>query len=86
MSSLTTGAGASMSVAALALAAPDRTAVVDRSRRITWSELDRLVSDRAASLSQPAPGRPAFLIPKADLDGLVDILAHYIISGLIEGP
>lgn len=77
MSSLTTGAGASMSVAALALAAPDRTAVVDRSRRITWSELDRLVSDRAASLSQPAPGRPAFLIPKADLDGLVDILAHW---------
>ena len=26
---------------------------------------------------QPAPGRPAFLIPKPDLNGLVDILAHW---------
>lgn len=37
----------------------------------------RLVSDRTASLLQPAPGRPAFLIPKPDLNGLVDILAHW---------
>ena len=66
-----------MSLAALALSAPDRTAVVDASRRITWAELARLVSDRTASLLQPAPGRPAFLIPKPDLNGLVDILAHW---------
>ena len=77
MPSPTTGAGPSMSVAALALSAPDRTAVVDASRRITWAELARLVSDRTASLLQPAPGRPAFLIPKPDLNGLVDILAHW---------
>ena len=77
MPSPTTGAGPSMSVAALALSAPDRTAVVDASRRITWAELARLVSDRTASLLQPAPGRPAFLIPKPDLNALVDILAHW---------
>lgn len=77
MPSPTTGAGPSMSVAALALSAPDRTAVVDASRPITWAELARLVSDRTASLLQPAPGRPAFLIPKPDLNGLVDILAHW---------
>ena len=77
MPSLTTGAGPSMSVAALALSEPDRTAVVDVSRRITWAELSRLVSDRTASLLQSAPGRPAFLIPKPDLNGLVDILAHW---------
>lgn len=77
MPSLTTSAGPSMSVAALALSEPDRTAVVDASRRITWAELARLVSDRTASLLQPAPGRPAFLIPKPDLNGLVDILAHW---------
>ena len=77
MLSPTTGAGPSMSVAALALSAPDRTAVIDVSRRITWAELARLVSDRTASLLQPASGRPAFLIPKPDLNGLVDILAHW---------
>ena len=77
MPSPTTGAGPSMSVAALALSAPDRTAVVDASRPITWADLARLVSDRTASLLQPAPGRPAFLIPKPDLNGLVDILAHW---------
>ncbi len=77
MPSLTTGDDTLMSVAALALAAPDRTAVVEGSGRLTWAELARLVSDRAASISPPAPGRPGFLIPKADLEGLVDILAHW---------
>ena len=67
MPSPSTGAGPSMSVAALALSAPDRTAVVDASRRITWAELARLVSDRTASLLQPAPGRPAFLIQSLDV-------------------
>ena len=60
MPSLTTGAGPSMSVAALALSEPDRTAVVDASRRITWAELARLVSDRTASLLSPLPAaRPS---------------------------
>lgn len=60
MPSLTTGAGPS-AVAALALSEPDRTAVVDASRRITWAELARLVSDRTASLFRgPLPAaRPS---------------------------
>lgn len=52
MPSLTTGAGPSMSVAALALSEPDRTAVVDASRRITWAELavsSRIVRPRFCS-------------------------------------
>ena len=68
MPSLTTGAGPSMSVAALALSEPDRTAVVAVSRRITWAELARLVSDRTASLLQPASGRRFEASP---LNGLI---------------
>ena len=56
---------------------PGRTAVIEGENRYSYADLLRLVARRMSSIERPQPGRPAFLVPKTDLKGLVDILAHW---------
>lgn len=67
----------SMSVFAWAHAAPERTTVIEGEVRFNRAALAQKVAERMKTLVRPPQGRPAFLVPKADLDGLVDLLAHW---------
>ena len=64
-----------LSVIAAAREVPRKTAVIAGSRRVSYDELARAVSARAASSVRPEPGRPVFLTAGSDLEGLVDLLA-----------
>lgn len=66
-----------MSVFAWAHACPTHAAVVENGVRISRAALARMVAERMKTIARPPRGRPAFLVPKADLDGLVDLLAHW---------
>ena len=50
-----------LSVIAAAREVPRKTAVIAGSRRVSYGELARAVSARAASSVRPEPGRPVFL-------------------------